>query len=129
MEWIGFIGLVVPHIARRMVGSRHTIVLPFVIVLGGLFTVLADFLSRVIVAPEELPIGIIAALSGRTVFLYLIRQGKEEEHMNHSFLTVRGLDYSIDGTEILEDVSSGRIPEGHVLSAELVPMAAENQRC
>ena len=58
---IGFIGLVVPHIARRMVGSRHTIVLPFVIVLGGLFTVLADFLSRVIVAPEELPIGIIAA--------------------------------------------------------------------
>ena len=40
---IGFIGLVVPHIARRMVGSRHTIVLPFVIVLGGLFTVLADF--------------------------------------------------------------------------------------
>ena len=107
---IGFIGLVVPHIARRMVGSRHTIVLPFVIVLGGLFTVLADFLSRVIVAPEELPIGIIAALSGAPFFLYLIRQGKEEEHMNHSFLTVRGLDYSIDGTEILQDVSL-EVPE------------------
>ena len=75
---IGFIGLVVPHIARRMVGSRHTIVLPFVIVLGGLFTVLADFLSRVIVAPEELPIGIIAALSGAPFFLYLIRRGRRK---------------------------------------------------
>lgn len=75
---IGFIGLVVPHIARRMVGSRHTIVLPFVIVLGGLFTVLADFLSRVIVAPEELPIGIIAALFGAPFFLYLIRRGRRK---------------------------------------------------
>ena len=43
--------------------------------------------------------------------------------MNHSFLTVRGLDYSIDGTEILQDVSL-EVPEG-----TFVPMAAENQRC
>ena len=48
------------------------------IVLGGLFTVLADFLSRVIVAPEELPIGIIAALSGAPFFLYLIRRGRRK---------------------------------------------------
>ena len=76
---IGFIGLVVPHIARRMVGSRHTIVLPFVIVLGGLFTVLADFSLAgdrcTGGAPNRNYCGFCPA---HRFFLYLIRRGRRK---------------------------------------------------
>ncbi|MCI8293403.1 MAG: iron ABC transporter permease [Hespellia sp.] len=73
---IGFIGLVVPHIVRSMVGSRHKYLIPAVLLTGGLFTMLADVASRVIAAPAELPIGIISALIGAPFFLYLIRKNK-----------------------------------------------------
>lgn len=73
---IGFIGLVVPHIVRSIVGSRHKALIPAVILSGGLFTMLADALSRVIAAPQELPIGIISALIGAPFFLYLIRTSR-----------------------------------------------------
>lgn len=74
---IGFIGLVVPHMVRAVVGSKHIRLLPAVILAGGLFTMLADVVSRVIRAPEELPIGIISALIGAPFFLYLIKTGKK----------------------------------------------------
>ncbi|MCI8276222.1 MAG: iron ABC transporter permease [Lachnospiraceae bacterium] len=73
---IGFIGLVVPHMVRTVVGSKHKRLIPAVILVGGLFTMMADVVSRVIVAPEELPIGIISALIGAPFFLYLIRSSK-----------------------------------------------------
>lgn len=73
---IGFIGLVVPHIVRSIVGSKHKRLIPAVILSGGLFTMLADVVSRVIAAPEELPIGIISALIGGPFFLYLIRKNR-----------------------------------------------------
>ena len=73
---IGFIGLVVPHIVRSIVGSKHKYLIPVVILTGGLFTMLADVVSRVIAAPEELPIGIISALIGAPFFLYLIKTSK-----------------------------------------------------
>ena len=74
---IGFIGLVVPHIVRSFVGSKHKRLIPAVILTGGLFTMLTDVLSRVIAAPEELPIGIISALIGGPFFLYLIRKNRK----------------------------------------------------
>lgn len=73
---IGFVGLVIPHIVRSLVGSKHIRLIPVVILTGGLFTMLADVVSRVIVAPEELPIGIISALIGAPFFLYLIKTSK-----------------------------------------------------
>lgn len=73
---IGFIGLVVPHIVRSIVGSKHKRLIPAVILSGGLFTMLADVVSRVIAAPEELPIGIISAFIGAPFFLYLIKKSR-----------------------------------------------------
>lgn len=73
---IGFIGLVIPHIVRSIVGSKHKSLIPVVILSGGLFTMLADVVSRVAAAPEELPIGIISALIGAPFFLYLIKKSK-----------------------------------------------------
>lgn len=75
---IGFVGLVVPHIMRQFVGSGHKRLIPVAILGGGLFTVIADLISRIIIAPEELPIGVIAAFIGAPFFLYLIRRGSEE---------------------------------------------------
>lgn len=72
---IGFVGLVVPHVMRGMVGSGHKRLVPMAILGGGLFTMVADLISRVVIAPEELPIGVIAAFFGAPFFLYLIRKG------------------------------------------------------
>jgi len=73
---IGFIGLVVPHMVRSLVGSKHLRLIPAVILVGGLFTMLADVVSRVIMAPQELPIGVISAMIGGPFFMYLIRKNK-----------------------------------------------------
>lgn len=73
---IGFIGLVVPHIVRSFIGSKHIRLIPAVVLAGGLFTMLADLVSRIIIAPQELPIGIISALIGGPFFLYLIKRNR-----------------------------------------------------
>lgn len=75
---IGFVGLVVPHVTRRMIGSSHKRLIPLVGLTGGLFTMIADLLSRVVLAPEELPLGVVAAFFGAPFFLYLIRRGNKE---------------------------------------------------
>lgn len=71
---IGFVGLVVPHIVRSLVGASHKRLVPLAILGGGLFTMLTDLLSRVLIAPEELPIGVVSAFIGAPFFLYLIRR-------------------------------------------------------
>lgn len=68
---VGFIGLIVPHIARRIVGSNARVMLPACIAIGAAFCMLADAICRWIVAPGELPIGVLLALIGVPVFLYL----------------------------------------------------------
>ncbi len=73
---IGFVGLVIPHIARSLAGSKHIRLLPLSVLTGGLFMMLADMMSRVITAPEELPVGIISSFTGAPFFLYLIRKSK-----------------------------------------------------
>lgn len=69
---IGFIGLTVPHIARMFMGHRHRWLLPASMLCGATFTVLADTLARTLFAPRELPVGILTAMLGVPVFLFLI---------------------------------------------------------
>jgi len=71
---IGFVGLVIPHIVRLLVGSDHRRVLPAGAVIGASFMVLADLLARTIVAPQEMPIGVITAFIGAPALLFLIRR-------------------------------------------------------
>ena len=73
---IGFVGLVVPHIIRLLFGSDHRIVLPLSILIGAIFVVGADTIARTIMAPRELPIGIITAFLGAPFFGYLLRKKK-----------------------------------------------------
>jgi len=71
---IGFVGLVVPHIARLTWGHRHRALLPAAFIGGGALLVLADTLARTVVAPRELPVGVVTALVGVPVFALLLRR-------------------------------------------------------
>ncbi|MBA1232421.1 iron ABC transporter permease [Pseudomonas viridiflava] len=72
---IGFVGLMVPHIARRLVGSEHRRLLPVSALLGALLMVWVDVVSRTLIAPEDLPIGISTALLGGLFFIFMMRRG------------------------------------------------------
>ncbi|OOE41468.1 iron ABC transporter permease [Salinivibrio kushneri] len=74
---IGFIGLVVPHIGRLLAGPDHRMLIPLSAVLGALLLTLADIIARVIVAPAELPVGIITALMGAPFFIWLLIQQRQ----------------------------------------------------
>lgn len=74
---IGFVGLIVPHSARLLVGADHRKLLPLAAILGAALLVLADVASRTIAAPAELPIGIVTALLGAPFFLLLLRTRRE----------------------------------------------------
>jgi iron complex transport system permease protein len=69
---IGFIGIIVPHLVRLLVGSDHRIVLPASALFGAAFLVLCDLLARTIMPPLELPVGIITAVIGGPFFLWLL---------------------------------------------------------
>ncbi len=71
---IGFVGLVVPHLARRLVGAAHAWVVPTAALLGAVFLLWADLAARMLMQPRELPIGIVTALVGAPFLLHLIRQ-------------------------------------------------------
>jgi iron complex transport system permease protein len=69
---IGFVGIIVPHLVRLVVGSDHRVVLPAAALFGAAFTVMCDLIARTIIAPLELPVGIITALIGGPFFLWLL---------------------------------------------------------
>ena len=69
---VGFIGIVVPHLVRLMVGADHRVVLPAATLFGAAFLVLCDLLARTLMAPVEIPVGIITALIGGPFFLWLL---------------------------------------------------------
>lgn len=75
---IGFIGLVIPHVIRLVAGADHRNVIPGSALLGAVILTLSDLLARTIVAPAELPIGIITGLIGTPVFLYMLIKGTGE---------------------------------------------------
>ncbi|MDI4658034.1 iron chelate uptake ABC transporter family permease subunit, partial [Xanthobacter autotrophicus] len=69
---VGFIGLVVPHLARLVVGPSHRVLLPASALLGVAVLLGADILARMIAAPAELPLGVVTALVGAPFFLWLL---------------------------------------------------------
>ncbi len=75
---IGFIGLVSPHIARKIFGSRHKLLIPGSIIIGSIILVSADMVARTVMQPSELPVGAITALMGGPFFGYVyLRKGKK----------------------------------------------------
>ena len=73
---IGFVGLVVPHLARMVFGPDHRLLLPASALTGALLLVIADIAARTLDAPAELPVGVLTALMGAPFFLYLIQRRK-----------------------------------------------------
>lgn len=73
---IGFVGLVVPHVCRRIFGPDHRILIPTAALAGATLTVLADLASRAILPPSGLPVGIVTAMLGAPFFLYLLKTSK-----------------------------------------------------
>jgi iron complex transport system permease protein len=71
---VGFVGLVVPHQARRAVGAAHTRAVPVAALMGAILLIWADVLARVLLAPQEIPIGIITAVVGAPFLLILVRR-------------------------------------------------------
>ena len=71
---IGFVGLMVPHIARMLVGGDYTRVLLASALIGAIFLLWADILARTLMAPEDMPIGIVTGLIGGAFFIWLLRQ-------------------------------------------------------
>ncbi|GAF64430.1 iron-siderophore ABC transporter permease protein [Bacillus sp. TS-2] len=72
---IAFIGLLVPHIARRLVGTEHKVLLPFTALAGALLLLLADTLGRTLIAPNEIPASIIMSIIGGPFLIFLLRRG------------------------------------------------------
>ena len=73
---IGFVGLIVPHLMRLLVGSDHRILLPAATLFGGLFLVISDTVARIALAPRQLPVGVVTALLGVPLFLVLLNRAR-----------------------------------------------------
>jgi len=73
---IGFVGLIVPHMLRLVLGNDQRIILPASALAGGSLLVLADTVARTVIAPEQLPVGVITALLGVPTFLYLLHRSR-----------------------------------------------------
>jgi iron complex transport system permease protein len=72
---IGFVGLVCPHMVRRIVGDDHRFLIPATLIAGGLLLLAADTVARVVLAPNVLPVAILTAFMGAPVFIYLLVKG------------------------------------------------------
>ncbi|HEY8205151.1 MAG TPA: iron ABC transporter permease [Pyrinomonadaceae bacterium] len=73
---VGYVGLVIPHLVRLSFGSDNRLVVPAAALAGASFVIVADMLSRTLIAPRELPVGAITALIGAPLFVYLLRKGR-----------------------------------------------------
>ncbi|MFO7534499.1 MAG: iron ABC transporter permease, partial [Kiritimatiellia bacterium] len=74
---IGFVGLVVPHVVRSLIGPDHRRLIPGAALAGGLFLAACDMLARTVLAPREIPVGVITALAGGPFFLWILRQRRK----------------------------------------------------
>lgn len=82
---IGFVGMMAPHICRLLVGSDHRYLTPATFLFGGAFLVFCDTLARTLIAPAEIPVGVITALLGGPFFLWLLLSGSSEKSFMKSF--------------------------------------------
>ena len=73
---LGFVGLIIPHLSRSLVGYDNRILLPVTALFGAIFTLMSDLLARVLFAPYEIPVGIIMSFLGAPFFIYLLIKGK-----------------------------------------------------
>ncbi|WP_323778394.1 iron ABC transporter permease [Leisingera sp.] len=73
---VGFVGLILPHLARLLAGARHRVLLPLATVLGALTLVIVDLLCRTLLAPEELPLGVLMALFAAPPFILILRRAR-----------------------------------------------------
>ncbi len=74
---IGFVGIIIPHAVRLIWGADHRFLLPLSVLCGAIFMILADLISRTILAPTEIPVGVVTAIFGAPFFLYLLRRRKK----------------------------------------------------
>jgi iron complex transport system permease protein len=74
---IGFVGIIIPHAVRLLWGPDHRFLLPLTTLAGASFLILADTAARTVLAPTEIPVGVITAFLGAPFFLYLLRQKKK----------------------------------------------------
>lgn len=72
---IGFVGFLVPHIVKKLVGPDHRWVLPYCAVVGASLLLAADLAARFLIMPQEVPIGVMTAVAGAPLFVYLVRKG------------------------------------------------------
>jgi len=77
---IGFVGMIIPHGVRMVLGPDHRLVLPAAALVGGTFLAIADTIARSLLAPTELPVGVITALCGGPFFIYLL-MSRRKSHM------------------------------------------------
>jgi iron complex transport system permease protein len=73
---IGFVGIIVPHTVRMLMGSSYRMVLPLSVVFGGAFLILTDLLARTVISPAEVPVGVITAFVGAPFFLIVLRSSR-----------------------------------------------------
>jgi iron complex transport system permease protein len=76
---IGFVGLMVPHFTRLLVGGDHRRVLPISALLGGILVIWVDVAARMLLAPEEMPVGILTAIIGGPLFIWLLKRNTKEK--------------------------------------------------
>jgi iron complex transport system permease protein len=70
---IGFVGLVVPHVVRFLVGADYRWIMPYTMIFGGILLAVADLAARLVIRPQELPTGIMTAVLGAPFFIHLAR--------------------------------------------------------
>lgn len=78
---IGFVGLVIPHIVRLIVGPDHRVLIPITLISGSIFMIISDTLARTLIAPTEIPVGVITSLFGAPFFIYLLYKNKKKNYM------------------------------------------------
>jgi iron complex transport system permease protein len=74
---IGFVGLMMPHIARRIIGPDHRLLLPASVLMGSAFLLLCDIFSKTMIAPREIPIGVITSFIGVPFFIYVLKKSRK----------------------------------------------------
>ena len=74
---IGFVGIIMPHIVRLIWGPDYRFLLPLSLLSGAVFLILADLVARTVLAPMEIPVGVITAICGAPFFLYILRRKRK----------------------------------------------------
>ncbi|MFD1737864.1 FecCD family ABC transporter permease [Bacillus salitolerans] len=74
---IGFVGLIAPHMARKLIGVKHKYLIPMAAMMGALLVIVADSIGRGLIPPKEIPVGIVIAVIGAPYFLYLLRKERK----------------------------------------------------